>query len=157
MNLVFRTKKRVWLFCAAAVFLLLVLCVCQIRFFTVRGNSMEPSYVDGSICFYLKTKKNPSKGDVIVFERKSDKGQQKIMKRVVASAGDFICTRHGSLYVNGHRVEESYASGRVDGISLRVPDSSVFVLGDNRNDSLDSRELGAINLSEICGTVYKLH
>ena len=80
-----------------------------------------------------------------------------MVKRVAAVAGDRVGLADGHLVVNGHRVEESYVDlESVDGVYFGpqvVPDDTVFVLGDNRADSVDSRSYGAVPLDDVVGRV----
>lgn len=79
-----------------------------------------------------------------------------LIKRVVGVYGDIIDIRDGQLYVNGQRLEEAYIHGQTVANSnisypIEVPKGKVFVLGDNRENSLDSRDLGFIDLESLKG------
>jgi signal peptidase I len=78
-----------------------------------------------------------------------------VIKRVVALGGDEVTISDGILYVNGHARPEPYLAGRSAGSDhgpTRVPDGTVFVLGDNRHHSLDSRHtLGPVPTGQIVG------
>lgn len=79
-----------------------------------------------------------------------------LIKRVIAVYGDIIDIKDGQLYVNGKLQEEEYIQGSTNpGSSLKfpieVPEGKVFVLGDNRENSLDSRDLGFIDITQIKG------
>lgn len=85
-----------------------------------------------------------------------------IIKRVIGVAGDTIDIKDGFVYVNGERLEENYIKGQTFENSdftypVIIPENKVFVLGDNRENSLDSRELGLIDNDQVKGkAVFKL-
>lgn len=77
-----------------------------------------------------------------------------LIKRVVGVNGDIIDIRDGYLYINGQMQEEEYAQGNTYAngeYPMEVPTGMVFVLGDNRENSLDSRNLGFVNIDQIKG------
>lgn len=81
-----------------------------------------------------------------------------IIKRVIATPGDTIDIKEGYITVNGEKLEESYIKGRTFESSefsypLTIPENKLFVLGDNRENSLDSRILGLIDYERIKGKV----
>ncbi len=106
------------------------------------------------------------RGDIVVFEndktdaelKKQKKDESGFVKRVVGVEGDSITIRNGFVYVNGNPVEEKYIlkprstfGGTTvrDCQEIKVPKGKLFVLGDNRKVSLDSRQLGVIDISDI--------
>lgn len=128
-------------------------CLHKVQFFIVKGNSMEPSFQDGSICICIPYVYTIGRGDVIICQGDN---KEKFIKRVIAVAGDKIYSRHGNLYLNDERMQEDYVTGRTDISNIVIPEDCVFVLGDNREDSCDSREFGVVSLDDICGIAYKL-
>ena len=101
------------------------------------------------------------RGDIIVFKSKllDDKGEQKyLIKRVIAVGGDTIEIRDGYVYINGEQIDEPYVaeqgiSGEMG--SVTVEEGKMFVMGDNRGVSQDSRSpaLGQVDESTIVGKV----
>ncbi|UFT99588.1 signal peptidase I [Radiobacillus kanasensis] len=78
------------------------------------------------------------------------------MKRVVAVEGDTIASKGGIIYLNGEALEEPYAAGRSsydDWGPLKIENEQLFVLGDNRFNSADSRLYGSISEEEVIGKV----
>lgn len=113
----------------------------------------------------------PERGDIAVFENPGEKGQNKLVKRVVGLPGDRIQVEDGVLLVNGAPPYEPYKKHRpgepepkndrkaaaADAYGpVTVPEGHVFVLGDNRNDSYDSRYLGPVPQENLIGEVTLL-
>ena len=124
----------------------------------VASESMEPTLHPGTVV--LVDKLGPRLGgvrrdDVVVFASPQD-GQESV-KRVVAVAGQHVAIRDADLYVDDVLVEEPQVDhSRIDGLwfgPVTVPDRAVFVLGDARSGSVDSRVYGAVPLGAIHGRV----
>ncbi|MBP1736597.1 MAG: hypothetical protein H6Q60_478 [Oscillospiraceae bacterium] len=121
----------------------------------INGDSMSPSIPAHSLIFFLRLDTSPQTGDVVIFTASSDK--KLLIKRVVAVSGDVVNLDSGTLTVNGTSESGTYAVGTTNpvGSSLEypftVPVESIFVLGDNRENSIDSRQLGAINTRRLVG------
>lgn len=140
----------------AGVALVLVLLVVEP--FAVSSSSMSPTLHDGDQV--LVEKLTPhfgdlTRGDVIVFTAPATRSL--MVKRVVALGGDRVGLADGRLVVNGRRIEEAYVDlDTVDGVYFGpelVPNGAVFVMGDNRADSVDSRTFGAVSLRDVMGRV----
>jgi len=152
---------RRWL---RALVIIVILAACaggymmREHFMVVRvsGSSMEPTLQTGDIALYDK-KADISRGDVVLFERD---GMLQI-KRVIGVGGDKVrVAESGQVYVNGVAVEEEYVLSASLGKSdivypATVPAGHVFVMGDNRVTSVDSRNsgVGFIAESELAGRV----
>jgi len=121
------------------------------------GDSMLPSLRDGERILITRSYKSPTRGDVIIFDgHREDGSPVGMIKRVIALPGDTVEIREGIAYANG--VPETTQSrileknGRGEGQqAFTVPDGHLFVLGDNRPISLDSRFIGPIPLSSVRG------
>jgi signal peptidase I len=98
----------------------------------------------------------PQRGDIVVFE--SSDGESDLVKRVVGVPGDKVEVVRGSLYVNEERWEESYLNYELpdnkDYGPITVPERHVFVMGDNRANSADSRYIGPVPLEYIEGEAF---
>lgn len=82
----------------------------------------------------------PQKGDIIVF-RYPDDETRLFVKRLIGMPGDTVEAKDGNLYINGEIVQEDYIKEQMDSDfpAFKVPEGSYFMMGDNRNDSWDSR------------------
>ncbi|MCT4563057.1 MAG: signal peptidase I [Maledivibacter sp.] len=125
----------------------------------VQQSSMYPTLNSND---YLMLNKisyrfhKPERGDIVVFESclKSKKGKAKnLIKRVIGEEGDKVVIRDGKVYVNDEELKENYINGGVTpgDVDVVVPKDNVFVMGDNRQGSLDSRRLGTIDIDNIEG------
>lgn len=135
----------------------------------VSGNSMYPTiesknYMLLSPAPYLAG--TPKYGDIVVFNSHvymEDGREKDFIKRVIGLPGDTIRIREGYVYRNGKKLREDYINGgRTPGImeAVTVEAGRVFVLGDNRGDSRDSRDpsIGQIALEDIVGkAVFRLY
>ncbi|WP_458781288.1 signal peptidase I [Arthrobacter sp. D3-16] len=126
--------------------------------FTVSSDSMEPIIPTGTVVLLFKPAAAAGwiqNGAVVAFTSPAD-GHTAI-KRVVAREGQTVAIRDAELYVDDVAVPEPFIDhSRIDGTYFgpeKVPAGSVFVLGDNRGVSIDSRDFGAVPLTAIQGTL----
>lgn len=165
-------SKKIWLFIlditqtfvvTGAVFFFITYFF--FRPFQVSGNSMYSNYKDKE---YIITNlislrfSNPTHGDVIVFKSPSDQNKD-FIKRIIAIQGDEIFIENGKVYLNGDLLEEEYLDPGMqtfggaflqEGIKKTVPNGYFFVMGDNRNDSSDSRTWGFVTRKNIKGISF---
>jgi signal peptidase I len=125
--------------------------------FQVRGYSMEPALYDGQ---YLIVSKviywihPPERGDVIVF-RPPNGSSEDYIKRVIGLPGETVEMRGGTVWINGSTLEEPYiAAAGGDSGPRTLGDGQYFVLGDNRNNSSDSRSWGVLPREDIIGKAW---
>jgi signal peptidase I len=115
---------------------------------------MEPTYHDGDKLIVLFTDR-VNENDIVICW--SDPLDEYLVKRVIGVPGDVIEIKNGALYRNGNRVYEAYIKDVIWDLesdeSITLGDDEFFLLGDNRNDSIDSRNLGAIERDDIFGKV----
>ncbi len=99
----------------------------------------------------------PERGDIVVFES-VDNSEQDLIKRVVGLPGDEIAVRKGKLFLNGEPQKEPYTNNRLPDVSsyakTTVPKGHVFVMGDNRGNSQDSRVFGPLPKKNIEGEAF---
>ena len=132
------------------------------RFVIVSGPSMKNTLIDGDWLILLSNVfyKDPKHGDIVVVSKNSYNNGTPIIKRVIAKEGQKVDINFatGTVYVDNEPLNEPYTltpTNQFEGVSfpLIVDDGCVFVLGDNRNESKDSRssEIGLIDEREILG------
>ena len=117
---------------------------------TVNGSSMFPNYKDGDLLLIKKTHK-VAYGDVVVVW--SSQLKKQLCKRVIGKAGDTIKISDGVIYRNGEPINEPYLNIAWTETTdeIVVEENSIYVLGDNRTASTDSRELGCFSVSSLYG------
>jgi signal peptidase I len=150
-------KDTLETFLIAAVIALLVR-MFVIEPFYINGPSMEPAFYNGDRLLLSKfayRNAEPKRGDIIIFKYPRHPDQD-FIKRVVAVGGESIEMRMGRLYINGQLFDETYPTKSSISSYPRteVPRGSVFVLGDNRSNSEDSRYFGFVPLSNIKGKAF---
>ena len=124
----------------------------------ITDIAMDPSIQDGDVVFWYRLDKNYVASDVVVV---SHEGEQQV-RRVVAVAGDTVDITEDGLVINSAYVQEYDILGETlryeDGISfpITIEDGQVFVLGDRRMDSIDSRLYGPVDIGDTLGKVMTL-
>lgn len=126
-----------------ALGLALFIIVFIAQAFVVQGSSMEPTLHDGERLLVDKLTyrfREPARGEIVVFKYPADPSHRYI-KRIVGLPGDKIYLSHGVLYINDIPIEENYTKEPAanDFWPVTVPEGHYFLLGDNRNNSEDSR------------------
>lgn len=143
------------------IIVVIVLCMVIMSFpvWVVNQESMLPTFRDGDIIIGRNIFCDYKAGDIVVCRIKNKELGPKIIKRVIAISGDIVIIKDNCIYVNGKLLEEDYLYEPMytTDLELTVPENSVFVLGDNRNNSMDSRFFGCIPYSDVIGeVVFKL-
>lgn len=139
---------------AGIILIILFLFCWPVR---IEGISMEQSLFSGDqvgISRVLKWIGAYEPGDILVVTAWYDGSKRHIIKRMIADEGDQVLIFENQVFVNGHLLSEPYVQGETSGdLNLTVPEGCVFVLGDNREYSVDSRQLGVIEKEKISGKV----
>ena len=145
-----------------AVVTVVLVFTLGIRVVSVSGESMRETLQDGDRLVTSSLFYTVEPGDIVVINRED--GQEPLIKRCIAVAGQTVDIDFdaGIVYVDGVALEEDYvntptnthSSSTID-FPCTVPEGHIFVLGDNRNNSLDSRyaEIGMIDLENVFGEV----
>ncbi len=138
----------------------IILVVLFFFFWPVKleGSSMEATLNDGDIIcmsrFFVQMGWY-EKGDIVVFQYNEQGKEKTVLKRILATEDDHIrLLADGSVEINGEILEENYVDGTTNGIvDMIVPKNTVFVMGDNRSTSFDSRNMGVISCDDLTGKV----
>ena len=145
---------------SAALVLVLVFSLF-FRIIQVDGSSMVPTLVNGDKLIVWGAGYTPQRGDVVIVDSYTSYGKP-LVKRVIAKGGDVVNIDYqaGKVSVNGEVLQEAYIAeptylGYDVTFPYTVPEGTVFVMGDNRNQSLDSRStyVGCIDERDILGKV----
>ena len=153
-----------WIYClSVALIICVVIFAFFIRLIDVRGTSMNPTLNNNDKMLVSGLFYEPKVGDVVVFKKDEYDPERALVKRVIATEGQVINMDfdHGIVYVDGVPIEEDYimepTTNKIDFIGPQtVPEGCVFVMGDNRNASTDSRkkEIGMVDTRLILGRAY---
>ncbi len=153
-------SKLEWLHDSMHFIILTVLVFVLFRFVIgisiIGGDSMKPSFHSGDIVVYLRIVPEYMPGDVVSMRVPAG---DYYVKRVIAVGGDTVDIRDGSVLVNGADIADENASGVTEEqtsaviFPYTVREGNVFVLGDNRQVSMDSRTFGEVNRRQIKGKI----
>ena len=139
--------------------------------YKVEGSSMYPTMKSGDfvlvnkviyweVPFYESISPKyifhgPQRGELVIFQFPYDRSR-KFVKRVIAVPGDTLEIKAGSIIINSQAISEPYVStsSKEDVRALTVPRNSYFVLGDNRQNSQDSRSFGLVSSKDILGRAW---
>ncbi|MFC4077773.1 signal peptidase I [Salinithrix halophila] len=150
-------KKRILIIglCIMALVLFFVVLFFRFyQFYTIIGNSMSPSLRNERTYLMERGPLQPNRGDIIVFYHEPE--QLTYVKRVIAMEGETIRIHSGKVFIDGEELDEPYQTktGKTDDFGpYQVPKGHVFVLGDHRVDSVDSRQFGAVPTQDIRGKI----
>ena len=155
-----------WIYCLLyALAVAVVLFTFVVHPIDVNGSSMVPTLHNGDKMLVSGLFYNPKAGDVVVFKKKEYDPNKALVKRVIATEGQEINMdfANGIVYIDGEPLAESYINdltyNKLDFIGPKtVPEGCVFVMGDNRNMSTDSRkaEIGMVDNHMILGRAYAI-
>lgn len=164
MNNNIKSELIEWIKILAISIALGVAITCVVQPTMVSGQSMYPTLENNDYLFINKLAykvESPKRGDIIVFKTElvniESLKKKKLVKRVIALPGEHLVIRNSKVYINGKILDESYINGvdTMGDIDIIVPKNNVFAMGDNRPNSMDSRdsEIGTISLDDIVGKV----
>ena len=157
-----RARRPAWLefveTLAVAFILAFLIRTFVLESFQVSGHSMRPTFHNGDRVLVSKLAYDfgsPKTGEIIVFQSPVIPSEDWI-KRVIGVPGDTVSIRHNKVYINGKLYPEpflKYRSSENYG-PVKVPKGSLFVLGDNRPDSYDSRYFGFLKENRVVGEAF---
>lgn len=130
----------------------------------VKGESMYPTLEENDYLIVNRISHKISgleKGDIIVFStnlvQDDGKGTKDLVKRVIATEGDHLKIENSKVYVNGELIDEPYIHDNYTdaNIDIVIPENKIFAMGDNRENSLDSRhaQVGLVDEKDVMGKV----
>ena len=131
------------------------------RLILVSGDSMVPTLLDGELLIVRSIAYQPQQGDIVILSEEGFHGGEAIVKRVIATGGQTVNIDYdtGTVYVDGEPLDEPYIKELMQQqfyqtiTYMEVPEGHIFVMGDNRNDSDDSRNpsLGVVDQRLVLG------
>jgi len=139
-------KKRIIVI--SAILLVEILAVYFFRPSQVAGDSMYPTLKDSQLVFRNPIKKTIEKGDIVVAKTNYNK---LVIKRVVGVSGDKLRIKSGYLYINDQKEERNIKTTIIGNLNdgVTVPEDHVYLMGDNRDHSRDSRDYGCVPISNV--------
>ncbi|MEE8391218.1 MAG: signal peptidase I [Anaerolineae bacterium] len=144
-----------------AIVIALFINVFVAQAMVVQGPSMQPNlYYDQRVMVEKVTYRlvhGPRRGDVVIVEVPGE--EEPLIKRVVALSGETVEVQGGYVFINGQLLEEPWATqqGGLNYASTLVPPLHVFVLGDNRGSSRDSRSFGPVSVDQLIGRAWLIY
>lgn len=132
------------------IFVIIILCFTILSFtFSIKrvnGNSMYPSIKDNQVVLINNSVSKLDRGDIIVFYYDG----MMLVKRIIAINGDIVEVANGKLCVNG---EELFETNENISEKIYIKENKYFTVGDNYDESYDSRDFGTVDLADIVGVV----
>jgi len=140
-----------------AIFCLLA-CGCLLQPVRHEGSSMKPAIGDGDKILINKPLGDLKRGDIVVFYFPEDTSKSAV-KRIIGLPGETLEIREGKIFINGQFLDEPYVDEKFNQIKatrnpVKIPDGHYFVIGDNRDNSYDSRGWGTLSKELIYGVYY---
>jgi signal peptidase I len=152
-------SKRWWALLIRDIAIIIAILIIVRMFISpvnVVGTSMENTLSEGNLILTEKLlyRGHEKIGDIVTMKSEDDTilGGELLVKRVIGLPGDTVEAKNGIVYVNGEKLDEPYAKGLTPDIEkTKIEEGYIFLLGDNRENSLDSSELGPMRRSGITG------
>ena len=159
------SKIGMWIFKIAVVCLLAFVSVWYFgQKVSTVGDSMKPILRNGDVVLVNRIVYNasrPKRGDIIVFKPKGNENSHYYIKRIIALPGESVEIVENSVYINGEKLQEDYETSKIDDVGIvnekiKLGSDEYFVLGDDRQNSEDSRNanVGNVKYSYIYGKVW---
>ena len=134
-------------------YILIILVIILIRTFIVtpvrvNGESMDDTLKSKDVMILKKYDKSINRFDIVVV----DIGKEKVIKRVIGMPGEDIEYKNNKLYIDGKKLDNKYGKGQTNDFVDYCQKGYYFVMGDNREVSLDSRSFSCVSKKQILGT-----
>jgi signal peptidase I len=147
-------RRKTSIFLLAALALFQAACAKPV---IIAGSSMSPTFNEGDRLMMNTSPGEILRGDVIMFRSPRDKSVL-IINRVIGLSGETVLIRNGRVIIDGAPLDEPYLQN-TNGYSrdfgpVSIPDNHFFVMGDNRDNSLDSRDWGPVGKELVTGKYY---
>ncbi|MFS1519477.1 signal peptidase I [Bacillus sp. SM2101] len=159
------TEKEAWSWIKTILLVLVIVIVCRQYIFEpikVEGDSMSPTFKNKDKVIVSKISKLQH-FDMIVFNSPTSNENTYYIKRIIGLPGDTVEIKDDFLYINGDIFEEPYLTAHngihtrgntlTEDLKVTVPKGMLYVLGDNRKNSIDSRNFGFISEKDLVGEV----
>lgn len=167
-----RIFMKVYIFIISILIIALALRIFVLEAYEIPSGSMETTIMTGDMVFaekftYLNT--TPKRGEIVTFMDPNPAiSNRTLIKRVVAVSGDTVDLKNGYVYINGVMQDEPYTHGQPSrpltsyqsepiGYPYTVPEGKIWVMGDNRGNSSDSRYFGAVDVSSVTGHAFMIY
>lgn len=140
-----------------AIFCLLA-CGCLLQPVQHEGSSMKPAIGDGDKILINKPMGDLKRGDIVVFYLPQDNSLS-VVKRIIGLPGEMLEIKEGKIFINGQLLNEPYIDEKFNQVKatrnpVKIPDGHYFAIGDNRDNSYDSRSWGTLPKELIYGVYY---
>ena len=151
-----------WYFISSIILISAIIFYFLFAIVRVDGHSMDPTLQSNQLLL-LKKQVSPARFDIVVLtERMENNGVNKqIVKRVIGFGGERVTVLKGRLFINDVEYHEGYLKDdltrqfRNDSFTILVPDGYLFVMGDNRDISKDSRSVGCFKVESVNGVILR--
>lgn len=154
-----------------AVILALIIRTFVVQAFKIPTGSMRPTLIEGDrilVNKFIYRFKEPSRGDIVVFKYPEDL-KKDFIKRLIAFGGESVQLKNGNIWINSELVKEPQKLRQIyyynkpatpygaEGVKIKVPEKSYFVLGDNSASSRDSRYWGFVPKKHLIGQAFLIY
>lgn len=159
-------KDTNWFCCVAIILTTFLIFVIALNTFvlmniSVSGTSMNKTLNDGDIVIASKIDK-AERGDIVVLSDTKKYGEKWLIKRVIGLEGDTVMIKEGKVFLNGKELNEPYVFGTTfafgvvsEGVPITLKEKEIFYLGDNRENSSDSRIYGVCTTDNVVCVVQE--
>ncbi|MGM0379115.1 MAG: signal peptidase I [Bacillota bacterium] len=153
-----KKEIKVWILIITLSLIIGITISNYYTFYIIKGNSMLNTLENNEYILIEKSNEKYFRKDIVLFKKKlKDRilKEQTLIKRIIAKPGDHLVIKNGEVYLNSNKLIEKYLKNNYTkgNIDMIIPENHYFVMGDNRKESLDSRnkKIGLVERNEIIG------